>query len=378
MVGKHIFVGCIAALSAVTYGQDDGEDDSTFDSVDDWTPSPPSMWGRLDTPFNFTTCAAPTEMETCWNAQNPDDAWENAGICDALRDRMKCALTNCWNRVYSCDYQQLVLSYDTSCSLENYFNDPRELTLPFFPAPAGAAESCSCDINQLNINLPDDDGHVECAEKERKGYGKDPYDEDEPSPNCDCCIYGAYAAAAWDTCKDQDAAYIILDYMKANWIDKKGSNNSLAQCPSRLENFNCMENGFSTYSYGMNATDYARPTPLHSATGTWSDINGILTAPVSGATYTWTAYNTTLTITAASVEAVATRIASSTAQTTTSGSGKDSGSMTSSFTGSATGSVTGTAIGASGTSAGAAPTLMAAQYPAAALMGLGGLAFALL
>lgn len=162
--------------------------------------------------------------------------------------------------------------------------------------------------------------------------------------------------------------------MKATWIDKEGSNNSLAQCPSRLENFNCMENGFSTYTYGMNATDYARPTPMHSATGTWSDNPGILTAPVSGATYTWTAYNTTITVTAASVEAVATRIASSTAQTTPNATGKDASSMT----GSVTGSVTGSASGASSMSTGAAPTLMAAKYPAAALMGLGGLAFALL
>jgi hypothetical protein len=139
-----------------------------------------------------------------------------------------------------------------------------------------------------------------------------------------------------------------------------------------------MDNGFSNYVYAVNASDYAKPTPLHSATGTWSDINGILTAPVSGATYTWTAWNETFAVTAASVEAVATRSASSTARTTSSATGKDSSSMTGSVTGSATDSVIGPAIGASGTSTGAAPTMMAAQYPTAALMGLGGLAFALL
>jgi hypothetical protein len=98
MVGKHIFVGCIAALSAVTYGQDDGEDDSTFDSVDDWTPAPLSIWGRVDAPFNFTTCAAPTEMETCWKAEDPN-AYSDKAECLALRSRIDCALTYCWNRV---------------------------------------------------------------------------------------------------------------------------------------------------------------------------------------------------------------------------------------------------------------------------------------
>ena len=111
---------------------------------------------------------------------------------------------------------------------------------------------------------------------------------------------------------------------------------------------------------------------MHSATGTWSDGNGILTAPVSGATYTWTGWNETFTVTARSVEAVASRSASASA------TGKDTGVATGSITGSVTGSVTGTAIGGSSTSTGAAPTLMAAQQTAAALVGLGGLALALL
>jgi hypothetical protein len=75
--------------------------------------------------------------------------------------------------------------------------DEPALALPFFPAPAGAAESCSCDINQLNINLPDEDGHLACMEKVRKERGDDDDDDDDeqPTPDCDCCIYGAYAAA---------------------------------------------------------------------------------------------------------------------------------------------------------------------------------------
>lgn len=180
--------------------------------------------------------------------------------------------------------------------------------------------------------------------------------------------------SAWDTCKDQDPGYIILNYVKEAFIenDSDGNNNSLAQCVSRLQNFSCVDYGFSIY--GVNASDYARPTPLHSATGTWSDNPGILTAPVSGATYTWTAYNTTITVTAASVEAVATRIASSTAQTTPNATGKDASSMTSSVTG----SVTESASGASSISTSGAPTLMAAKYPLAALVGLSGFAFTLL
>jgi hypothetical protein len=87
MVGRFAFVGyCIAALSAVAYGQDD--DISELHT----------LWGRPDTPFTFTDCAAPTEMETCWNAEDPD-VYDFDEECVALQNRMGCVLTNCWNRV---------------------------------------------------------------------------------------------------------------------------------------------------------------------------------------------------------------------------------------------------------------------------------------
>jgi hypothetical protein len=91
-----------------------------------------------------------------------------------------------------------VISYNYTCSPGSYgvlWEGKPALTLPFYPAPAGAAESCSCDLNKLNDNLPDDDGHVACMEKVRKELGENAYDEDVPTPDCDCCIYGAYAAA---------------------------------------------------------------------------------------------------------------------------------------------------------------------------------------
>ncbi|KAG9517895.1 hypothetical protein KCV07_g5936, partial [Aureobasidium melanogenum] len=373
MVGKYTFVGCcVAALSAMTYAQDDAQD---------YVLPPSTIWDRMDLPFTFTDCAAPTEMETCWKAQNytAEDNFLVQSL--GLQNRIDCALTNCWNRIYSCDYQQLLLSYNSTCSLILSEDEPAP-NLPFWPAPSDAAESCSCNLNKLNDNLPTNEAYSICMEKVQFERG-DPDDlEERPTPDCDCCLYGAYAAGAWDTCKDQDPGYIVLNYIKEAYIDDDslGNNNSLAQCSSRLQNFDCVDYGFSIY--GANASDYARPTPMHSATGTWSDTNGILTAPVSGATYTWTAWNVTLTITAASVEAVATRSASATGEPSSMSAGKTSGSANGSVTrkgtGSVTGSVTGTGTGAPSMTTGAAPTLMAAQHPAAALMGLGGLAFALL
>ncbi|KAI5240569.1 hypothetical protein E4T43_06035 [Aureobasidium subglaciale] len=362
MIAGYTLVGCFAALSAVAHAQDE-------------VPQESSIFDLVNTPFTFTDCAAPSEMQTCWEAQNFTNEYLDP-FCLGTEERIKCALTSCWNRVWrSClsktplitadDYARSTLAiinslYNTSCSDEGVVLD-----LPFYPPPANAAGECSCNINTLVTSLEKSgtDGYIQCMEKVQKERGETDDEEEQPTPDCDCCFYGIAAATTYDTCPDADPGPIVLNVLQQQYIDstRRGNNNSLSQCASRLENFNCADYGFTEYA--NNASDYARPTPLHSATGTFSDVNGILTSPVSGATYTWTAWNMTYTITAASVEAVATRTASATE--------KASGSVT--------GSVTGTAIGAPSTSTGAAaPTLIAVQYPAAALMGLSGLALAVL
>jgi len=78
-------LGCIAALSAVVYSQDDIQQS-------------PTIFDRVNTPFVFTDCAAPTEMESCWNAQNYTAEYLDSE-CSGLQNRIDCALTNCWNRV---------------------------------------------------------------------------------------------------------------------------------------------------------------------------------------------------------------------------------------------------------------------------------------
>ncbi|KAI5211447.1 hypothetical protein AUEXF2481DRAFT_25826 [Aureobasidium subglaciale EXF-2481] len=349
MIAGYTLVGCFAALSAVAHAQEE-------------VPQEVSIFDLVNTPFTFTDCAAPSEMQTCWESQNFTNEYLDP-FCLGTEERIKCALTSCWNRVYSCDYQQLLMTYNTSCS--DAFDEGVVLDLPFYPPPAKAAGECSCNINALVTSLEKSgtDGYIQCMEEIQKERGETDDEEEQPTPDCDCCFYGIAAATTYDTCPDADPGPIVLNALQQQYIDstRRGNNNSLSQCASRLANFNCVDYGFTEYA--NNASDYARLTPLHSATGTFSDVNGVLTSPVSGATYTWTAWNMTYTITAASVEAVATRTASAT--------GKISGSVT--------GSVTGTAIGAPSTNTGAAaPTLIAVQYPAAALMGLSGLALALL
>ena len=104
--------------------------------------------------------------------------------------------------MYSCDYQQLLLSYNSTCFdaheaqiLNQTFTAP---DLPFYPPPANAAGACSCNISRLANDLMETitDPYLTCA-NEVKGESGDTDNDDYvyPSADCGCCLYGAASAA---------------------------------------------------------------------------------------------------------------------------------------------------------------------------------------
>lgn len=92
MVVKYALAGCVAAFSAVVSAQIEVSQPN-FTQI-------PSLFDRVNTPFTFTDCAAPKEMQTCWQAQNYTDEYLD-NSCSGLQNRIDCALTNCWNRVFA-------------------------------------------------------------------------------------------------------------------------------------------------------------------------------------------------------------------------------------------------------------------------------------
>jgi hypothetical protein len=86
-----------------------------------------------------------------------------------------------------------MLSYNFTCSLILSEDEPAP-NLPFWPAPTDAAESCSCNLNNLNDNLPTNEAYSICMEKVRSERGDSDDLEEQSTPDCDCCLYGTYAA----------------------------------------------------------------------------------------------------------------------------------------------------------------------------------------
>ncbi|CAD0095649.1 unnamed protein product [Aureobasidium mustum] len=70
-------------------------------------------------------------------------------ICECTRNTaaVACAARDCWNQVYSCGYDQLVISMTESCA-----NSEIDLqAIPYFPAPDSAPGSCSCNQGKLYL-----------------------------------------------------------------------------------------------------------------------------------------------------------------------------------------------------------------------------------
>lgn len=95
-------------------------------------------------PSGFTQCynQAVSHSESCLTSAGNDLDKAVACACTLQLNELNCAMTNCWNVVYGCEYQQLANLYDADCSAP----------VPFFPAPDNAPGGCSCNLGYVLYN----------------------------------------------------------------------------------------------------------------------------------------------------------------------------------------------------------------------------------
>lgn len=162
---------------------------------------------------NITTpdpkgCVAPTEFASCLtNANNTAikcASQSNASItaCEvqALVDEMLCYYGSCWNKVspsqnfnkivqeninrvdqvYTCAYQYITSEYLLAIDRDHI------QSAPFYPAPADAPDSCSCNLGNSLINATlNHDTLYTCWAMNNKTQ----------SHECQCCVYSAAVSA---------------------------------------------------------------------------------------------------------------------------------------------------------------------------------------
>jgi hypothetical protein len=117
--------------------------------------------GCLD-PTSFNAC-----LQTAQTDRNQCVVVGSAGldVQDALvacgdvftEAQINCYLSDCWNKVYSCEYQVLAIE-----ALSDFV---APLSVPFFPAPDNAPGGCSCNLGKLltTVNAYHNHTETECA-----------------------------------------------------------------------------------------------------------------------------------------------------------------------------------------------------------------------
>lgn len=293
---------------------------------------------------NLTTIEAGDldPFETCWAECS----------CELYSEQLNCALEYCWNQVYGCEYQKTALNVVNICADSSTFEadnststDPADSTdddspieelvgsyyakagVPYFPAPADAPGSCSCNLVSAYtaVTLQIYAGS-ECASNDTTG---------SISQTCGCCVYSGAYSALQQICPDTSAFDIGIDWL----VEYSLANFSTSQCANpSVPPASCVaDEGF--YALPDNSTSFLAYNALTSAsakaTGTLSALSGQVTSPASGYTVTWSVNKTPYTVTATS--------ATVKPESSTSSSGTTTGSARSSVSGSATATTSGSA-----------------------------------
>ena len=162
---------------------------------------------------NITTpdpegCVDPTKFASCLNNANTTaiecSSHSNASItaCEvqALVDEMLCYYGSCWNKVcagqnfnkivpekinridqvYTCAYQYITSEYLLAIDRDHI------QSAPFYPAPADAPDSCSCNLGNSLINATlNHDTLYTCWAMNNQTQ----------SHECQCCVYSAAVSA---------------------------------------------------------------------------------------------------------------------------------------------------------------------------------------
>ncbi|KAF5567476.1 hypothetical protein FNAPI_645 [Fusarium napiforme] len=196
--------------------------------------------------------------------------------CQDYVDNFNCYAAFCWNRVWECEYQEYMVSYFMNCATAKQ-------PVPYFPAPKDAQGTCSCNVEQVFLNIQD------------------------AIQQTATCYNNADSGMRETICNRlRDATVYHRDLPEDGSQPSRPKTNihprvRAKRCGSYMETYDCS----SKLSYSLDgvSTYYKPDDPLKTGTATLSNNPGSVTAPVSGKVFSYTngGDGTVYTITAAGV-----------------------------------------------------------------------------
>jgi hypothetical protein len=251
-------------------------------------------------------------------------------VCPAYGAWLNCALSHCWNEVYSCEYQNLAVHAAGNCpgagrGVDN--TKDADAYIPFVPAPANAPAACSCDISWALYRYErtrdyDDRG---CTSKVANGTLKGATND-----TCDCCAASEAVSTFYNTCPD--TAPDAVPFWDVT-IGQDLATLRSAKCIKALAGVDCHADiGFRIP--GINGGGFYNASSLpQNGTATLSDMTGsTIASPLGGPTLVWKLGNATTfsDMTAVAVSATATPSGTSSSSATgTTAAGSSTASSTS-------------------------------------------------
>ncbi|KAH7186266.1 uncharacterized protein B0J16DRAFT_363226 [Fusarium flagelliforme] len=255
-------------------------------------------------------CVDPSGYEECYtsgdaarndciskNCKNKNRDCISACDCAFNTWVIGCALTHCWNKVYSCEYQNTVLELGGNCVNEKFEG------IPFFPAPDDAPDACSCNLGKVATSLNRAVEELDtCIERNQDTWDSLSIDEQAVFIKaCKCCTSSGILSSFWDICPNTKPSLLGADEYWNLLISK---DEDYPQCGDYNDVYSCAKDlKFTPPGKDKSAKFYGPGELPKNGTDTLTNMEGTITSPLSGATFTWTDGPIEHPITAASVDA---------------------------------------------------------------------------
>ncbi|KAI0386499.1 hypothetical protein F5Y04DRAFT_123659 [Hypomontagnella monticulosa] len=295
--------------------------------------------------FDSQSCVDPTGLEQCYeeisssfascvNDNCKDQNIDCTNVCSCIRtaDEIDCAGKHCWNRVYSCEYQQTVSDLGTYCL------EPRFEEAPFFPPPddADGLGACSCNLGKVLTSLYRTSAETETCGSNGEDIASGLTSNDEIQSftrACTCCSQSGMLSAFSAICPNTDPSLLGRDEIYQSLV---ANDEDWPMCATYMDAFPCESKlGYTPPGDDDDSGTFYEPDDFPAdGTATLSNMAGVITAPIGGATYTWTHNGIERVITVASAEAKPTAAAGNDANNDSSENSDEKGNDGNSTTGS--------------------------------------------
>ncbi|RMJ26319.1 hypothetical protein PHISP_02805 [Aspergillus sp. HF37] len=315
---------------------------------------------RCADPSAYTSCNADVDDADSACVAGCNGSWSClAGCnCTTYQGYINCMASACWNQVYSCEYQNLVLQYLNVCP------SARE-PIPFWPSPPNASAACSCNLGRMSDYIRNiTDEQVSCFSRVTSSTTAEGVEVTRRASGCACCGASARYSAARTLCPniplnptnpdpDQSPDPVpspdfgpwaqldaFLDWT-LNWASEWAGSASgwasdwdWASCENTLNSTDCHTDlGFTLPLGGGESSAFYGPADLPASSSSGAVVDplsnggGTVTAPPSGTVFVWSQASATYTVTASGYQSTGTGSSVATGagavQTTTTSAGDE-------------------------------------------------------